>query len=105
MATAAKQSPANDLGAAALSWVQSAKYPDLTFRQTALIVAVADRLCPPTVRGLASFLDVSKPVITRALNSLGEMRVTQRVPDTEDRRSLFVCLTPRGDEIRSAMAA
>jgi DNA-binding MarR family transcriptional regulator len=58
-----------------------------------------------TVRGLAADLNVSKSVITRALDKLGELDLARRRPDPSDRRSVLVEHTPAGedllDELRS----
>lgn len=57
-----------------------------------------------TVRGLAAELNVSKSVITRSLDKLGEMDLTKRIPDPADRRSVLVERTQPGwrllDELR-----
>ena len=42
------------------------------------------------MRGLANILGVSKPVITRALNTLGTLGYLRRVRDEADRRNVFV---------------
>jgi DNA-binding MarR family transcriptional regulator len=49
-----------------------------------------------TVRGLAAELNVSKSVITRALDKLGELDLAQRRPDPSDRRSVLVERTGAG---------
>eukprot|EP01037_Dinobryon_pediforme_P013554 gene13554-13673_t len=57
-----------------------------------------------TVRGLARELAVSKSVITRALDRLGELSLTSRRVDPLDARSIIVDRTPQGmamiDELR-----
>jgi DNA-binding MarR family transcriptional regulator len=53
---------------------------------------------PHTVRGLANILGVSKPVITRALNTLGSLGYLRRVRDEADRRNVFVARTSVGQE-------
>jgi DNA-binding MarR family transcriptional regulator len=53
---------------------------------------------PHTVRGLAHILGVSKPVITRALNTLGTLGYLRRVRDEADRRNVFVAKTSIGQE-------
>jgi DNA-binding MarR family transcriptional regulator len=53
---------------------------------------------PHTVRGLANVLGVSKPVITRALNTLGTLGYLRRVRDEADRRNVFVARTNNGQE-------
>jgi DNA-binding MarR family transcriptional regulator len=80
---------------ALIRYVQSG-HPDLTNRQMALMLVVGQEPAPHTVRGLASRLQVSKPVVTRALNSLAALQLIARVVDTSDRRSVFVELTPVG---------
>jgi DNA-binding MarR family transcriptional regulator len=47
---------------------------------------------------LASVLGVSKPVITRALNTLGTLGYLRRVRDEADRRNVFVARTNTGQE-------
>ncbi len=49
--------------------------PDLSARQTAILLTVYLELPPHTVRGLAKQLGVTKPVITRALDTLGKLGV------------------------------
>ena len=62
-----------------------------------------------TVRGLAAELHVSKSVITRALDKLGELDLAQRRPDPTDRRSVLVDRTGPGraliDELKAISAA
>jgi len=55
---------------ALIGYVRSGE-PDLTNRQMALLMLVYLTPGPHTVRGLAQTLSVSKPVVTRALNTLG----------------------------------
>ena len=61
-----------------------------------------------TVRGLAAELRVSKSVITRALDKLGELNLAQRRPDPVDRRSVLVDRTGPGraliDELKAISA-
>ena len=49
-----------------------------------------------TVRGLAHELGVSKSVITRALDRLGELELAERRTDPTDRRSVIVSRTEAG---------
>jgi DNA-binding MarR family transcriptional regulator len=62
-----------------------------------------------TVRGLAADLRVSKSVITRALDKLGELNLAQRRPDPADRRSVLVDRTGPGraliDELKAVGSA
>jgi DNA-binding MarR family transcriptional regulator len=80
-----------------ISYVRSGQ-PDLTNRQMALMLLVYLTPGPHTVRGLANILGVSKPVITRALNTLGTLGYLRRVRDEADRRNVFVAKTNTGQE-------
>jgi len=80
-----------------IGYVRSGQ-PDLTNRQMALMMLVYLTPGPHTVRGLASMLGVSKPVITRALNTLGTLGYLRRVRDDADRRNVFVTQTNTGQE-------
>jgi DNA-binding MarR family transcriptional regulator len=80
-----------------IGYVQSGQ-PDLTNRQMALMLLVYLTPGPHTVRGLAQALGVSKPVITRALNTLGSLGYLRRVRDEADRRNVFVAKTTSGQE-------
>ena len=70
--------------------------PDLTNRQMALLMLVYLSPGPHTVRGLARQLGVSKPVVTRALNTLGTLGYLRRERDQDDRRNVFVVRTNSG---------
>lgn len=78
-----------------LGYVRSG-HPDLTNRQMALLLLVYLKPGPHTVRGLAKALDVSKPVVTRALNRLGALGYLRRQRDDADRRNIFVAPTSEG---------
>ena len=80
-----------------VSWVRSS-YPDLTNRQMAILMVVSLDEKPHTVRGLAGYLEVAKPVISRALDTLSEFNYIERVQDLVDRRNLFVMPTEAGLE-------
>jgi DNA-binding MarR family transcriptional regulator len=80
-----------------IAYVRSGQ-PDLTNRQMALMMLVYLTPGPHTVRGLAHLLGVSKPVITRALNTLGSLGYLRRVRDETDRRNVFVAKTSIGQE-------
>ena len=80
-----------------IGYVRSGE-PDLTNRQMALMLIVYLTPGPHTVRGLAERLGVSKPVITRALNTLGALGYLRRVRDESDRRNVFVAKTDNGQD-------
>jgi DNA-binding MarR family transcriptional regulator len=70
--------------------------PDLTARQTALLLTVYLEAGPHTVRALAKRLNLGKPAIVRAIDSLGDAGLVIRVPDPDDRRSVFIVGTDEG---------
>lgn len=72
------------------------KRPDLTMRQAAILLTIYLDPPPHTVRGLAARLDVTKPVITRALDSMGELGLLTRHRDENDRRNVLVKRTVEG---------
>jgi DNA-binding MarR family transcriptional regulator len=72
------------------------KRPDLTFRQAAILLTIYLDPPPHTVRGLAARLGVSKPVITRALDTMGELKFLSRHRDETDRRNVLVKRTVEG---------
>lgn len=69
---------------------------DLTMRQMAILLHIYLMPPPHTVRGLAATLGVSKPVITRALDTMGEMGIVDRVRDDIDRRNVIIKRTLAG---------
>jgi DNA-binding MarR family transcriptional regulator len=71
--------------------------PDLSARQLTVFLKVyLEPGTEHTVRGLAGALNVSKPVITRALDRLAAFDFTKRETDKNDRRSIIVRRTPKG---------
>ncbi len=81
--------------ASLVDYVRSGE-PDLTNRQMALLMIVYLEPGPHTVRGLAKALNVSKPVVTRALNRLGALGYLRRQVDERDRRNIHVVRTAEG---------
>ena len=70
--------------------------PDLTLRQMAILLHVYLEPPPHTIRDLARLLDVTKPVITRALDTMGAMGLVTRYRDDADRRNVLVRRTVAG---------
>lgn len=70
--------------------------PDLSVRQIAVLLTVYLEAPPHTVRGLAQKLQVSKPVITRALDSMGRLGLVNRRRDEVDKRNVLVQRTVKG---------
>jgi DNA-binding MarR family transcriptional regulator len=69
---------------------------DLTLRQVAILLEIYLVPPPHTVRGLAATLGVTKPVVTRALDTMGHMGLVDRVRDQRDRRSVIIKRTVAG---------
>jgi len=69
---------------------------DLTARQMAVLLTVYLEPPPHTVRGLAGKLGVTKPVITRALDTMGRLGLVTRRRDEADRRNVLVQRTLAG---------
>jgi DNA-binding MarR family transcriptional regulator len=69
---------------------------DLSARQTVVLLTVYLEPPPHTVRGLAAKLGVTKPVITRALDTMGRIGLLSRRRDEADRRNVVVQRTVKG---------
>jgi DNA-binding MarR family transcriptional regulator len=70
--------------------------PDLSVRQMCILLTIYLEAPPHTVRDLARKLSVSKPVITRALDTMGKLGLVSRRRDEEDRRNVLVQRTVQG---------
>ena len=70
--------------------------PDLSVRQMSILLTVYLEAPPHTVRDLARKLGVSKPVITRALDSMGKLDLVTRRRDAKDKRNVLVQRTVKG---------
>ena len=70
--------------------------PDLSARQVSILLTVYLEPQPHTVRGLAAKLGVTKPVITRALDSMGRQGLLTRKRDPDDRRNVLIQRTVEG---------
>ena len=78
-----------------LDGVRHSSY-DLSARQMALLLTVYLENIPHTVRGLAEYLNVSKPAVCRALDALANEDLIQRRKDENDRRNVFIEPTEKG---------
>lgn len=70
--------------------------PDLSMRQLAILLTIYLDPPPHTVRGLAAALAVSKPVVTRALDTMGALKLVSRHRDEADRRNVLIRRTVEG---------
>ncbi|HEV2566349.1 MarR family transcriptional regulator [Microvirga sp. CF3016] len=69
---------------------------DLSSRQIAILLTIYLDAPPHTVRGLARKLGVTKPVVTRALDTLGKLDFVARKRDEADRRNVIIQRTVAG---------
>lgn len=70
--------------------------PELAPRQLAILLSIYLEPPPHTVRGLARNLGVTKPVITRALDTMGLLKLVDRRRDERDRRNVIIQRTVEG---------
>ena len=70
--------------------------PDLTARQLDVLFTIYLEPPPHTVRGLAAKLRVTKPVITRALDTMGKLDLVSRRRDERDKRNVVIQRTVKG---------
>ena len=78
-----------------LDMVRAAE-PDLSARQMTILLTLYLDTRAQSVRGLAARLGVTKPVITRALDSMGRMGLVTRKRDPADRRNVLIQRTVEG---------
>jgi len=79
---------------------------DLTMRQmSVLLIVYMDTDDDHTVRGLAAKLNVAKPVITRALDTLSQMGLLKRKRDDRDKRNVLVQRTVAGSVYLSELSS
>ncbi|MCX5496309.1 MarR family transcriptional regulator [Kaistia dalseonensis] len=69
---------------------------DLSARQMAVLLTVYLDMPPHTVRGLAAKLGVTKPAITRALDTMGRLGLLTRHRDATDKRNVIIQRTVAG---------
>ena len=70
--------------------------PDLSARQLAILPTMYLQPPPHPVRALAAKLKVTKPVITRALDTMGKIGLVARRRDQADRRNVVIQRTAKG---------
>lgn len=70
--------------------------PDLSVRQICILLTIYLEAPPHTVRDLARKLGVTKPVVTRALDTMGKLDLVSRRRDEKDRRNVLIQRTVKG---------
>ncbi len=78
--------------------------PDLSQRQLAILLTIYLTPPPHTVRGLAGRLNISKPAITRALDTLSIMGFAKRKRDQADKRNVLLQRTVAGSVYLSELS-
>ena len=69
---------------------------DLSQRQIAAMLTVYMTPPPHTIRSLAEHLNISKPAVCRAIDTLSGLDLIRRKKDEEDRRNVFLQRTVNG---------
>jgi DNA-binding MarR family transcriptional regulator len=77
---------------------------DLSQRQLALLLTVYLAPPPHTVRGMAEHLNISKPAITRALDTLSIKGLVKRKRDPADKRNVLIQRTVKGSMFLSELS-
>ena len=78
--------------------------PDLTMRQAAILLTIYLDPPPHTVRGLAAQLGVTKPVITRALDTMGALKLVSRHRDETTGATCWSSARSKARSLSSASA-
>jgi len=78
--------------------------PDLTARQMGLLLTVYTASPPHTAPDLAGDLEMSKPAVTRALDTLGRMDLLRRKRDERNKRGDLIQRTIEGSVYLSEYA-
>ncbi|MGE0754592.1 MAG: MarR family winged helix-turn-helix transcriptional regulator [Alphaproteobacteria bacterium] len=69
---------------------------DLSARQTAVLLHVYLSKEPHGIKELSESLQISKPAICRAVDTLEKLKLVRRKPDRHDGRNILVMPTPKG---------
>ncbi len=77
---------------------------DLSARQSAILLTVYMTPPPHTVRSLSEGLNISKPAVCRALDSLSINGLVKRKQDPKDKRNVLVQRTVNGSVFLSDYA-
>lgn len=76
--------------------IVSGDWPDLTLRQQAILMHIYLKPQPHTVRGLAHALNITKPAVTRAIDTLSSLDLVRRKKDSNDLRNVLLQRTVKG---------
>jgi DNA-binding MarR family transcriptional regulator len=78
---------------------------DLTFRQIVVLTSLRTEACTPGVKELATYLNLSRPAVTRALDRLETLKLAKRTLNRADKRTVDVALTSKGASMVSSFDA
>ncbi len=78
--------------------------PDFSAGQMAIFLQVCLGTHPDPIRGLAETLQIAKPAVVRALDTLGRLEFTRRKRDETDKRNVLVQRTVKGSVYLSDFA-
>lgn len=92
----------SDLIDQAVTYVKSPAYLDLTARQLAIIGVAMGSSEPLPVREMARELNVARPVISRALDTLQRHGLVERRRG-KDKRDRFIHVTDAGRAFRTSI--
>lgn len=76
--------------------IVSGDWPDLTLRQQAILMHIYLKPQPHTIRGLAAALNITKPAVTRAIDTLSALDLVRRKKDANDLRNVLLQRTVKG---------
>jgi DNA-binding MarR family transcriptional regulator len=71
-------------------------WPDLTLRQQSILMHIYLKPQPHTIRGLALHLNITKPAVTRAIDTLSALDLVRRKKDMSDLRNVLIQRTVKG---------
>jgi DNA-binding MarR family transcriptional regulator len=78
---------------------------DLRLNQMAILLVCDAAEAPQTVRGLARYLEIEKPIVTRAVDRLEAVGLAKRKADPSDGRSVLIVPSPAGRRYCSRFAS
>ena len=77
---------------------------DLSARQTAVLLHIYMEEAPHSIKTIAEDLDISKPAICRAVDTLEREKLVKRLRDRNDKRNVILQKTTRGSAYLSEFA-
>ena len=72
------------------------KFPDLSSRQMSIILTIYIDPKPYSIKMLSTRLNISKPAVCRAIDTLEKMDLVKRKIDNKDKRNVYLERTDKG---------